>query len=630
MEAKENENKVEEVKNNMSKEINEEKSTNASKEETPEKNAQSVEKTLEKAKTSQDNHSETSKDKTKKKPILGILRRILIVCILLGIVIFVRDTSKYYKNDDITDKTNVIINNKNVTARLKQDIIIENGKIFMSMNDIKNFFDNYIYEETTQDRIITTYDENIAEVYFSGNHMSVNDTLKRVDAVAIKRDGIIYLPISEMINVYNIELEYIEETDIVTMDSIKKEQVKAVASKNISVKDYAKVLSRTVDKVKEGETLIVISKKDNGWMQVRTQNGKIGFVKQDSLEDEITVREEQKKEAQVDGKINMFWDYYSEYAKAPDRSGEKIEGVNVVSPAFFYIDYQGNFQDKVGTSGESYIEWAHENGYKVWPMISNAEAKNIKSTRKEDSSNILKVTSEIMNSYEARKELIQNIVNACEKYDLDGINIDFEYMYEKDRDLFSRFIIELEPRMKRLGVVLSVDVTAPDGSPNWSLCFDRNVIGEAADYIIFMAYDQYSSSKVGTTAGYNWVENNIEKFVGTQCEVESEKIILGIPFYTKIWTETADGEVNSKTVSMKDIESVLPDNVTKTWDDDLKQYYVEYESGSSTKKMWIEDLKSIEAKVSLVNKYNLAGVAAWEKDQELDGTWKVIKETLEK
>ncbi len=79
---------------------------------------------------------------------------------------------------------------------------------------------------------------------------------------------------------------------------------------------------------------------------------------------------------------------------------------------------------------------------------------------------------------------------------------------------------------------------------------------------------------------------------------------------------------------MKDVENKIPDNVEKTWDDDLKQYYVEYQSGSSTKKMWIEDMKSIQAKVSLVNKYNLAGVAAWKKDQELENIFLVIRKIL--
>ena len=204
-------------------------------------------------------------------------------------------------------------------------------------------------------------------------------------------------------------------------------------------------------------------------------------------------------------------------------------------------------------------------------------------------------------------------------------------MYEKDKNVFSRFIIELVPRMKEIGIVTSVDLTAPDGSPTWSLCYDRLVLGNVADYLAFMAYDQYgtSSNKAGTTAGFNWIETNLIKFLETY-EVDSEKIILGIPFYTRIWTETSDGAVSSKVVNMKDVDKNIPNGIKKQWNDTLKQYYVEFKSGSNTKKMWIEDLESIKAKLSLVSKYNLAGVAAWEKDREIQGTWELIQRELQK
>ena len=243
----------------------------------------------------------------------------------------------------------------------------------------------------------------------------------------------------------------------------------------------------------------------------------------------------------------------------------------------------------------------------------------------------IKGTSNILNDYEKRLAVIEGIVDVCVKYQLDGINIDFENMYEKDKQVFSRFIIELVPRMKEIGVVTSVDLTAPDGAPNWSLCYDRTVLGNVADYLAFMAYDQYgtSSEKAGTTAGFNWIETNLVKFLETY-EVDSEKIILGIPFYTRIWTETSDGKVSSKVVNMKDIKSNIPDEAQTKWNDSLKQYYVEFKSKSTTKKMWIEDLESIKAKVSLVSKYNLAGVAAWEKDREIEAVWEIIKEELQK
>ena len=237
-----------------------------------------------------------------------------------------------------------------------------------------------------------------------------------------------------------------------------------------------------------------------------------------------------------------------------------------------------------------------------------------------------------MNSYENRKQLIEKIVEACVEYDLDGINVDFENMKQEDKDVYSRFIIELTPRLNEIGMVVSVDVTAPDGGETWSMCFDRNVIGDVANYIIFMGYDQYgiSSDTAGTTAGYNWVQLNLVKFLQTE-EIDPDKLILGIPFYTRLWTENSNGEVvRSSTVRMNGIEEVLPDDVERKWDDELKQYYVEYQDGEDIKKMWIEDIESLKAKVSLVNENNLAGIASWQKGMETDDVWGMLKEELER
>ena len=243
-------------------------------------------------------------------------------------------------------------------------------------------------------------------------------------------------------------------------------------------------------------------------------------------------------------------------------------------------------------------------------MVSNAEA----------ATESLNITSKIMNSYEAREQLIEGIVNKCIKYNLDGINIDFENMKEEDKDKFSRFIIELTPRMKEIGLVTSVDVTAPDGDSTWSLCFNRNVIGDVADYIVFMAYDQYgvSSNKPGTTAGYNWVKLSLNKFLTTE-EIKAEKIILAVPFYTRVWTTDSEGKLvgNPKVLSIKNIDEAIPEDASREWDDELKQYYVEYNDGNNKKQIWLEDLDSLKAKLSLIKENNLAGVGSWQKGMEI-------------
>ena len=549
----------------------------------------------------------------KKKRIIKIGIIILVVVLLAIIALIVNDYIILDKNTT----TNLVINNNNVTSNLKNEILIQDNVIYLSQDDVENFFDKYITRIDSINKIVTTYDKKIAEIGFDENVININGSDKEIFAHAMEKDGIVYLPISEMKDVYNIEIENLEESKVITMDSLDREQRQAITTSSLAVKSSTNIIAKTIDRVEKGDSVVVISS-NNGYSRIRTPNGKIGYVKTNKLANEFVVREDMQEEKQIEGKVNLTWDYFSEYATAPDRTGTTIEGINVVSPAFFYLNDNGEFQENVGNEGEQYIQWAHSNNYKVWPMVSNA------------GDGMLEVTSQIMNNYSARKELIEEIVNACVKYNLDGINIDFENMKQEDKDLYSRFIIELTPRLKEIGLVTSVDVTAPDGGETWSLCFDRHVIGDVADYIIFMAYDQYgaSSSKSGTTAGYDWVELSLNKFLTTEV-IEPEKIILAIPLYTRLWTENSEGEVlRNPPVSMKNIENVLPDNVEKQWKEDVKQNYVEYQEDGNIKKMWIEDIDSLKAKVSLIKQHNLAGVATWQKGMETDEVWTMLKEEL--
>ena len=553
------------------------------------------------------------KEKMKKE---NVIKRVVIVLILLAVAVFVLIKAQNYLKEKNDETISLVINNNNVTERLKHEIKIKDGVIYLSMDDVENFFDKYIHIEEDTGEIVTTYESKIASLGIDSNKMTVNGSVKKIYAGAIQEEDVIYLPMSEMTDVYNMEIANIEQSKIITIDSLNREQIKAYAKSNMSVKWKNEIFSKTVDKVKKGDIVILISEDEKGWAKIRTENGEVGYVKANKLANHTTVREEWTNEPQITGKVNMFWEYFSEYVQAPDRTGQTIEGVNVVSPSFFYLDDDGTLEENVGTSGVAYINWAHSNGYKVWPMVSNSGIK-------------IDETSALLNSYEKRQALIESIVEKCVEYGLDGINIDFENIYEKDKDKFSRFIIELEPRMKELGAVLSVDVTAPDGDPNWSLCYNRNVLGDVADYLIFMAYDQHgtSSTSPGTTAGYNWVETSLKKIIDYDV-VDTEKIILGIPFYTRQWTTNQSGQITGKgVVAMRNI--TIPNNVEKQWDDTLKQYYIQYASGKNTIRMWIEDATSIQAKVSLVAQYNLGGTAGWRKDMESDGIWKVIREGLE-
>lgn len=555
----------------------------------------------------------------KKKSKIGII----IVIIIIALVLIVGAIGGYYviKRNYIVSKinqTNLIINNSNATSSLKNNVYIKDGVVYVSKPDIYNFFDNTIIYDEKYNQVVTTSSTKIASLPIDSKQIQVNSSNTTIKAGAIILDEVAYVPISELDEVYNIKTTYVESEDLVYIDSLDREQQTAILKKDSSIKYKPTIISATLAKAKQGDTLTIANRSDypvpNGWTRVRTENGTLGYIQTGKLNEFKTIREKAEEKAKIEGPISLAWDYYSEYVSAPTRTG-KITGVNVVSPSFFYMTKYSttNVYENVGNEGIAYINWAHGNGYQVWPMFTNSNMSE---------------TSKMLSDYKSRENVINQIIKYIKQYNLDGINIDFEGMYETDKDNFSRFLIEIRPRLNEIGAVLSVDVTAPDGAPEWSLCYDRYTIGKVADYVMFMAYDQYgvSATKAGTTAGHNWVEANVKKFLGQE-EVKAEKIILGIPFYTRVWKEI-NGNVISNVVNIGNVNNVIPSNATKTWDEDLQQYYVEYKKGGATYKIWVEDEKSIEAKLDLVSKYNLGGAAYWEYDRATNSIWNLIESKI--
>lgn len=555
----------------------------------------------------------------KKKSKIGII----IAIIIIALVLIVGAIGGYYviKRNYIVSKinqTNLIINNSNATSSLKNNVYIKNGAVYVSKPDIYNFFDNTIIYDEKYNQVVTTSSTKIASLPIDSKQIQVNSSNTTIKAGAIILDEVAYVPISELDEVYNIKTTYVESEDLVYIDSLDREQQTATLKKDSSIKYKPTIISATLAKAKQGDTLTIANRSDypvpNGWTRVRTENGTLGYIQTGKLNEFKTIREKAEEKAKIEGPISLAWDYYSEYVSAPTRTG-KITGVNVVSPSFFYMTKYSttNVYENVGNEGMAYVNWAHENGYQVWPMFTNSNMSE---------------TSKMLSDYKSRENVINQIIKYIKQYNLDGINIDFEGMYEADKDNFSRLLIEIRPRLNEIGAVLSVDVTAPDGAPEWSLCYDRYTIGKVADYVMFMAYDQYgvSATKAGTTAGHNWVEANVKKFLGQE-EVKAEKIILGIPFYTRVWKEI-NGNVISSVVNIGNVNNLIPSNATKTWDEDLQQYYVEYKKGGATYKIWVEDEKSIEAKLDLVSKYNLGGAAYWEYDRATKSIWNLIESKI--
>jgi len=311
-------------------------------------------------------------------------------------------------------------------------------------------------------------------------------------------------------------------------------------------------------------------------------------------------------------KISLVWDHVLGETVDLARE-EKIPGLSVISPTWFAVtDSRGTIASKADWK---YVQDAHDKGYKVWALVSNSFEPDM--------------TKAFLADDAAQDRAVRQMLMFTALYDLDGINVDFENVYDDDIDRLTGFVARLTEKLKEQGVIVSFDATVPSGVPMWSNCYDRAALAKIVDYYMVMTYDEHwrTSPVAGSVASIGWVERGIEN---TLQYVPREKLLMGVPFYTREWRETDLGygrvRVRSSTMWMSDVEERMARyGLTPQWLDAAGQHYIEYADESYRYKVWIEDAKSIGLKVDLVGKYGLAGVAAWRKGFEKPGIWDVIQ-----
>lgn len=385
--------------------------------------------------------------KKKRKNVIKHFTRPIIVLIALAIILIILNiANSNYVVDTVKNKTNLIISNLNVTKDLKQDLYVQDGIIYMSTQDIYNFFDKTIMYDTAYNMLITCSNEKVASLPIGKSEIQINSSNVKLKAGAIQKEDMYYVPISELGNVYNIETKYSEETNIVTIDYLNKEYAISTVEKNTSIKYKPKQLSKTVAKVKEGESVVVIKDAEtnkNNWTKVRTTSGILGYIKTNKIGKPNYIREEMEENIKNEGKIT--WNVFSSEYNIKDRTATLPDGTKILSPTFFNLkdEAKGKLNVLIEQNENKYINWAHKNGYEIWASVSNRGYKN--------------TTADALKDYKNRQYMIEQIVDYIITYKLDGINISFTNVPEENAQDFTRFLTELQPCLNEIGAILSVD-----------------------------------------------------------------------------------------------------------------------------------------------------------------------------
>lgn len=493
---------------------------------------------------------------------------------------------------------------------------------------IQEVIDPHIrYEEESKSVILTT-PKKLVFLKTDEKTAKVNNKPIKLRFSSEEKDGVLYLPVHLLKELYGIEIHEDTASGAVLLytagESVKKGEVSGPAKPKESTKFPLRVEPNIhkpiVADVKPGTKFRILQDAD-GWYHVQLDNGYTGYLKAKHVEVGQSVDIPKTKEDLSPAKqkwesrtVNLTWEAVYEVAPKPANIGE-LPGVNVVSPTWFsLIDGEGNVKSKADIN---YVKWAHGRGMQVWGLFNNGFDPDI--------------TSGALSSFESRMTTILQMLHFAKLYDLDGINIDYENVHTKDGDNLTQFMRELRPLAQEYGLVVSIDVTPKSNSEMWSAFLDRQALGEIVDYMILMAYDEHwaASPVAGSVASLPWVEASARRILDED-QVPAEKLILAVPMYTRVWSETQeDGKVKvkSKAIGMNKARKMIEEKKLKpVFSEETGQNYAEYKEDGVRYRIWLEDEVSLKARVELVKSLKLGGVASWNRNLASDKAWEVLKE----
>lgn len=491
------------------------------------------------------------------------------------------------------------------------------GSWFISINSVTSVNDHFYWNQAEEQMIVTTAD-SIDYYWPDMKNSTVNgEGVPLENAVITLKEGTLYVSVELLKKYTPISCEIYENPDrIVLWTDTEEVPSYKVLTVDAPIRVGASVTADILEKAEEGSVIYKTGDETSGFIPVVTADGFCGYIASSDAADNGMTAFDIDFEAAVythnlleDSYFTSVWHNVAYAADGSVLASELdgSEGVDVVIPTWYrVIDTDGNISSN---ASYSYVEKAHEMGLEVWGLVDDF-AKGVPGI-------------DVLSSTVSRNNLSDSLVASAVEYGLDGINVDFEYITYESSPHYIQFLRELYLKMKPYGLRLSVDNYVPNAG---NAFYNLKAQEEVVDYIILMTYDEHYSPETGTgsVASIGFVENGIE---GALAYIPANRLVMGVPFYTRLWETDAAGQVTMQVLTMKNAMSTVEYyGITPEWQEESGQYYVSYidDEGLSCE-MWLEETESVAKKRELCDRFGLAGTASWCLGYELDEVWAELK-----
>lgn len=560
--------------------------------------------------------------KKKAAPVLAI---VLLIVIVAGIGFLTRVIKKYTPSSDVMSSQEYfgLDHEGEAAIVVGSEILSYKGKIlnevaYVDYQAVKEVLNDYFYWDSENNTMLYTMPTDVVQIPAGSNSYTADGKTQSLNYNIVLIDGTeTYIALDFVKQYTDISYETFHDPDRIVINNEWGDVTVASIRKAGKVRSLGGIKSPILREVEKNEVVRILEPMED-WTKILTQDGYIGYIRNDRLVKERTETRTsdfvtpEYTNIQKDYKINLVWHQTTSmdanYNIIYDIAN--VKNVNTISPTWFSIASNDGTLDTLALA--DYVDTAHSNHMEVWPLVDNF------------SENIDFAT--VMNSTSARNKIENQLIAAAIEYSFDGINVDFENISEDAADGYIQFMRELSVMCRKNGIVLSVDVPVP---MDFTAHYNRKALGEVCDYVMIMGYDEHyaGSEEAGSVASLSFEEEGIQN---TLQEVSAEKVVSGIPFYTRLWCTTTNEDgtttVTSEAMGMNQAQQTLENNqVEASWDETTGQNYAQFDGeNGELYQIWLEDTESLTRKLELIKNYDLGGAAEWKLGLEDDSVWDLI------
>lgn len=301
---------------------------------------------------------------------------------------------------------------------------------------------------------------------------------------------------------------------------------------------------------------------------------------------------------QVRAAFYVDWDPQSFYSLQ-----QHIDRLNMVVPEWFFIDPA---TDTLRTEiDQEALQLMKQKQVRIVPLINNTNEALGEGAFDGD------MMHRILHNPEKRERLINDIVKLLDRYQLQGINIDFEEYKESSDEPIIAFQKDLYNRLHPKGYLVTQDIMPHDAD------FNVKELQRYNDYMFLMAYDEHFSSSVpGSVSSQQWVEKVLDE---TARDVPSDKLILCVAGYGYDWPRQMEG---TTVTYQQALASSKQYDATIDFDNNSYCNHYQYTDGNGLlHDVYFNDAATNFNTMRFADEYGTAGTALWRLGSEDDRIW---------